>query len=87
MFCENVNKSFSENNFSSDPQSGIPKSLSYLGTIRSMNQLSNEDETKLKHLLSNINDHFKKNSLDIFTNFKDFDKNNIGLLTESQVTI
>ena len=70
---------------SHDPSSYVYKNPEYLGTLRSMNILSQEEEDDLKNLLNHINNYYSKRNIDILTNFRDFDRNNIGTVTENQV--
>jgi hypothetical protein len=47
--------------------------------------LTPDEESRLRKLLAHINNYFSKRNIDILTNFRDFDRNNIGTVTESQV--
>lgn len=69
-----------------NPDANIFKNPEYLGTFRSMKKLDPSDEVNLQNILQKLNTYFSRRNIDILVNFRDFDKNNIGILTESQVT-
>jgi hypothetical protein len=70
-----------------DPATYVYNNPEYLGTLRSMERLSPYEEEDLKELLGHINNYYSKRNIDVLTNFRDFDRNNIGTVTESQVFI
>lgn len=49
-----------------------------------MKSLDPNEEMVLRDILSKLNTHYTKRNTDILINFRGFDKNNIGVLTESQ---
>lgn len=57
-----------------------------MGTFRSMKHLDSNEEMHLKDILTRLNTYYAKRNTDILINFRDFDRNNIGVLTESQVS-
>ena len=75
---------FPDKDLSDDPKNHIYQSPEYLGTLRSMAKLSEEEEVELKSLLVTIANYCAKRNLDLLEKFRDFDRNNIGILTESQ---
>ena len=85
LFLNAVNKSFPTNDLRSDPANYTFQNPEYLGTLRSMEQLSPAEEEDLKGLLSHVKNYYSKRNIDILTNFRDFDRNNIGTINESQV--
>ena len=50
-----------------------------------MRSLDSNEEKILRDILVNLNGYYSKRNIDILTTFRDFDRNNIGVLTESQV--
>ena len=70
-----------------NPASNVFKPPEYLGTFRSMISLSSEEELALRDILIRLNTHYSKRNTDILHDFRDFDRNNIGVLTESQLKI
>jgi hypothetical protein len=68
-----------------NPESNVFKPPEYLGTFRSMKSLNPENEMILRNILTRLNTHYSKRNTDILHDFRDFDRNNIGILTESQV--
>ena len=97
IFCSFVNlnnyfinskfKAFPENDLKNDPKSYVYETPEYLGTLRSMKILDSSEENTLKSLLGTLNSYYARRNLDILERFRDFDRNNIGVLTESQVII
>lgn len=63
----------------------IFKNPEYLGTFRSMKNLDSSEEVNLQNILEKLSTYFSRRNIDILVNFRDFDRNNIGVLTESQV--
>lgn len=76
---------FPENDLKHNPQDYCYKNPEYLGTFRSVKRLSDEDESLLSSLLSHLKTYYSKRNFEVLTFFKDFDKNKIGIVTESQV--
>lgn len=70
-----------------NPESNVFKTPEYLGTFRSMKSLNQNEEMTLRDILARLNTHYLKRNTDILHDFRDFDRNNIGVLTESQVTL
>ena len=70
-----------------NPDSHVFKNPEYLGTFRSTKFLDEENMNKLENLLFFLFNYYKKNGIDILTNFHDFDKSNTGAVTEAQVNI
>lgn len=83
-FCANILKTFPDNDLKSDPQNFVYKNPEYLGTFRSMAKLNPSEEADLKQLLATLNSYYARRNLDILEKFRDFDRNNIGILTISQ---
>jgi hypothetical protein len=79
-------KEFPENELNENPESNVFKTPEYLGTFRSMKHLDSNEEMHLKDILTRLNTYYTKRNTDILINFRDFDRNNIGVLTESQVS-
>lgn len=75
---------FPDKDLTDDPKNHIYQSPEYLGTLRSMTKLNEEEEIELKSLLTTINNYCAKRNLDLLEKFRDFDRNKIGILTESQ---
>lgn len=50
-----------------------------------MKKLDSKEEDDLRQLLGTLNSYCARRNLDILHKFRDFDRNNIGVLTESQV--
>ena len=78
---------FPSNDLRQDPAAYVYNSPEYLGTLRYMERLSQAEEEQLRDLLSHIKNYYSKRNIDVLTNFRDFDRNNIGTVTESQVKI
>jgi hypothetical protein len=78
-------QAFPSNDLRQDPAAYVYNSPEYLGTLRSMERLTQAEEEQLKDLLGHINNYYSKRNIDVLTNFRDFDRNNIGTVTESQV--
>ena len=84
-FCQVVNQGFPENDFRSEPENYLFKNPQYLGTFRSQKSLNANEENLLNELLKDLNTYYTKKNIDLLPNFRDFDRNNIGVITESQV--
>lgn len=84
-FCRNVYHEFPADDFSASPEKNIIKNPEYLGTIRSLQILNEHEEQLLGQLLSDLNSYYSKKNLDLLPSFEDFDRNHIGIVTESQV--
>lgn len=84
-FCRKVYHEFPEDDFTASPEKNIITNPQYLGTFRSLQILNQSEEHLLDGLLSDLNSYYSKKNLDLLPNFKDFDRNNIGIVTESQV--
>lgn len=86
-FCNAVNRGFPENDLRDEPSNNVFKNPEYLGTFRSKKQLGSNEENSLRSLLTDLNNYYSKKNLDLLPNFRDFDRNNIGVITESQVKL
>ncbi len=80
-----MSKAIPEKDLKNDPKTYVYKNPEYLGTFRSMKNLETNEESSLRNLLSTMNGYYARRNLDILEKFRDFDRNNIGVLTESQV--
>lgn len=79
------NLAFPGNDLRYDPENYVFKNPEYLGTFRSMKQLDPREESDLRNLLGRLNSYYGKKNIDILTTFRDFDRNNIGTVTQNQV--
>ncbi|CAF0814337.1 unnamed protein product [Brachionus calyciflorus] len=83
-FCRSINREFPENDFKSQPEKNVFKNPEYLGTFRSLKSLDPSEEQALSVLLNDLNNYYSKKNIDLLPTFRDFDRNNIGVVTESQ---
>ncbi|RNA20364.1 EF hand family, partial [Brachionus plicatilis] len=83
-FCRNVYREFPQDDLRTKPENNISKNPEYLGTFRSLQKLNSSEEQLLDGLLSDLNSYYSKKNVDLLPNFRDFDRNNIGIVTESQ---
>lgn len=84
-FCRNVYREFPEDDLRTNPENNVYKNPEYLGTFRSLQKLNQTEEQLLNGLLTDLNSYYSKKNIDLLPNFRDFDRNNIGIVTESQV--
>lgn len=83
-FCNNIVRAFPDKDLNNDPNNYIYKNPEYLGTFRSMKKLNQQEEDELRNLLGTLNSFCARRNMDILEKFRDYDRNNIGVVTESQ---
>lgn len=83
-FIAAVINPFPDNDLKANPDSYTYKNPEYLGTFRSVQTLSPNEEILLKSLLNDLNSYYAKKNIEVLTFFRDFDRNSIGLVTEKQ---
>lgn len=83
-FINSIVRAFPDKDMNNDPKNFIYKNPEYLGTFRSMKKLNESEEVDLRNLLSTLNGYCARRNLDILEKFRDYDRNNIGVVTESQ---
>ncbi|XP_071953709.1 uncharacterized protein [Antedon mediterranea] len=83
-FANNIEQVFNPQAMTTDPRYQTVEPDEYLGTTRSVRPLSPAFQHKINRVLQSLAPYYKYHGINIRTSFEDFDKHNIGLVTESQ---
>ncbi|PAA77603.1 hypothetical protein BOX15_Mlig010687g4 [Macrostomum lignano] len=85
-FCDSIDagRAFRPDDLSVHPSAQIPAASELLGTRRSVRPLSPDSENKVLSLLEHLARHYRLGGYSLRAAFKEFDRHNVGCVTESQ---
>ncbi|KAK7111168.1 uncharacterized protein [Littorina saxatilis] len=84
MFCDDVNLQFNPAEVRLDPEVQKVEAPEFLGTIRTVRPMARANEEILVHLLKRMQHFYGVHGVNLRTNYEDFDKHHMGVVTESQ---
>lgn len=85
QFCDVINRKYPESELTSNPELLTNEAPPYLNSWRSTRHVSSQDQTRqLNELLNKISIYSKQRGIDVLTTMEQFDKHQMGEITESQ---
>lgn len=84
LFTQNINKAFNPNLVSVNPWKQTNDPPEYLGTWRSLHSTGDRHEARVAALIDRLADHYKYRGISLQTQFEDFDRLHVGVVSSSQ---